>query len=183
MKNKDTHNLLVLETLKFFLDNPYSEVYLREFARKNKITPNTAQRFLELFLKQGLIVETRKANLRYFKANIENIFFKHLKITYSIKKITDSGLIDFLKENTFSIVILFGSVAKGEDDKNSDIDLVCIGPNKKISLTEFEKKLGKEINAHFFTYAQWKKQEKTNPAFYQEVISTGINLIGEKPII
>jgi predicted nucleotidyltransferase len=183
MKNKDNYNLLILDALRFFLENPYTEVYLREFARKTKINTNTAQRFLDLFLKQKLVVEEKKAHLRYFKANMENIFFKHLKITYSIKRITESGLIDFFKKNNYSNVILFGSVAKGEDDKTSDIDFILIGKNKKLSLTENEKKLGMEINAHSFTYAEWKKQAKDNKAFYQEVISTGINLIGEKPLV
>ncbi len=183
MKNKDNHNLLVLEALRFFIENPYSEVYLREFAKKMDINANTAQRFLDFFLSENLVVEERKANLRYFKSNLENLFFRQIKIAYSIKKIVDSGLMDLLEENNFSSVVLFGSVAKGEDDKNSDIDIVCIGPNKKINTIDVQKKLGKELNAHFFTYAEWKKQAKLNKAFYSDAISTGINLIGEKPLI
>jgi len=176
------YNLLILKALEFFIIDPYREIYLREFSRKLKISPNTAQRFLNLFLKEDLITEERKANLRYFKANLNNIVFRNIKLTHSLKKIKDTGLIDHLKKDSSS-VILFGSIAKGLDDKNSDIDLVCIGNKKNINITEIQEKINQELNIHIFNLSEWKKQKKINKAFYQDVISEGINLIGEIPII
>jgi len=178
---KKGHNLLVLLALEFFIKNPKEEIHLREFSRRIKISPNSAQRFLNLFLDKGFIKEERKANLRYFKANLENVVFKHIKQTYSLQLLVESGLIDYLKNKDFTFVTLFGSVARGEDDSKSDIDLVCIG-GKQYDLFEFEKKLGKEINAHFFSWVEWKKQTKQNRGFYSDVISQGINLIGNMPI-
>jgi predicted nucleotidyltransferase len=181
---KKGYNLLVLKALEFFIENPYSEIYLREFSRKLKISPNTSQRFLDLFSKENLITDIKKANLRYFKANLDNNFFRHIKLAYSIKKLLDSGLVDSLSQEASHIVV-FGSVAKGEDDKNSDIDLLIISSNKekvKEILASYYKKLDKEIIPHIFSFAEWKKQAKINKAFYQEVIINGINLIGKKPI-
>ena len=174
-------NLLVLKALEFFVENPYLEIYLREFGRKLKISPNSAQRFLNLFLEQGFISEFRKGNLRYFKANLNSIVFRNIKITFSLKKIEDSGLLTVLKEN-FSNVVLFGSLSKGTDDKNSDVDILGIGLKKEMDLSEFEKKLGRRIDLHLFTLVQWKEQKKKNKAFYQDVI-TGINLIEEIPLV
>lgn len=184
MKNRynKTNELLILKALKFFVENPYEEIYLREFGRKLKISPNSSQRFLNLFLEQNLIKESRRANLRYFKANIDSIVFRQIKIIFSLKKLEDSGLIDYLRDKFFQVV-LFGSAAKGLDDDKSDIDLVCIGIKKTLDLFEFEKKLNKEISIHFFSLVDWKKQKEKNKAFYQDVISYGINLIGELPII
>ena len=181
---KERYNLLILKALEFFIENPYEEIYLREFSRKLEISPNTAQRFLDLFLKEDFVKEEKKANLRIFKANLDSLVFKYIKKINSIKKIRDSGLIDDLR-GRFSSVILFGSVAKGLDESKSDIDLVCIGDIdiKKINLYDFEKKLKKEINLHIFNRSKWKKQARENKAFYQDVIIDGINLIGEIPII
>lgn len=179
---KKGYNLLVLNALEFFVENPYEEIHLREFSRKLRISPNSAQRFLNLFFNQKFILEFRKANLRYFKANIDSIVFRKLKLTFSLKKIEDSGLINYLRER-FPQVILFGGVAQGIDDSQSDIDIICIGIKKHIELHQFEKKLKKEINIHIFNMAQWKIQKSENKAFYQDVISTGVNLIGEIPII
>ena len=179
---KKGYNLLILKALEFFIRNPYEDIHLREFSRRLKISPNTAQRFLDLFLKEGFINQERKANLRYFKANLDNIVFRQIKITYSIKELKDSNLINHLKDR-FSSLILFGSLAKGLDDENSDIDMIGIGDIKKINLHDFENILKREINLHSFSIGQWKKQANGNKAFYQDVIIDGINLIGEIPII
>ena len=180
MKNR--YNFPILNALQFFIENPYEEIHLREFSRRLNISVNSAQRFLKVFLDENLVKDERKANLRYFRASLDSVVFRSIKKTYSLKQMEDSGLIDFLKKN-FPTAVLFGSVAKGEDDSNSDIDLMCIGLNKKADLFPFQKKLNKEITLHFFTLAQWKQQKKENKAFYQEVISTGIVLVGEMPLL
>jgi len=174
-------NFLVLKALGFFIDNPYTEIYLREFARKLRISPNSSQRFLNIFLKEKFIAEFRKGNLRYFKANLDSVSFRHIKISFSLKKLENSGVIDYLK-GRFPQVVLFGSIAKGTDDLQSDIDILCIGVKTEINLSEFERKLGREISLHFFSPSQWKKQKEDNKAFYQDIISAGISLIGEIPV-
>ncbi|MBU0958296.1 MAG: nucleotidyltransferase domain-containing protein [Nanoarchaeota archaeon] len=182
MKKSDNYNLLILKVLELFVNNPYEEFYLREIARKLNINPNTAQRFLNYFLSENLVVESKKANLRYFKANIDDVVFRHIKKTYSIKKIMNSGLIDYLKNEEFNHVVLFGSVAKGENELKSDMDILCIGNKKKLDLEKYYKKLG-EINVKIFSFTEWKKQKNDNKGFYEDVISTGINLIGEMPLV
>ena len=55
---KKGYNLLVLNALGFFVENPYEEIHLREFSRRLKISVNSSQRFLGLFLNEGLIKDT-----------------------------------------------------------------------------------------------------------------------------
>jgi len=129
-----------------------------------KLSANSAQRFLNLFVKKEFIKEERRANLRYFKANLESLVFKQIKITHSMDCLVGSGLISYLEERFIS-VILFGSVAKGLDDYKSDIDLVCIGNKKELEMEKYEAKLRKEVNLHVFTLAEWKKQKKREPGF------------------
>ena len=179
---KKGYNMLILKALDFFIENSYEEIHLREFSRRIGISPNSSQRFLNFFLKNDFIIEERKANLRYFKANLDNLVFRHIKITYSLQKIKESKLIDNLADK-FTSVVVFGSIAKGLDDKKSDIDLVCIGNAKDINFEDYEDKLGKTINSHIFTLLEWKKQKDKNKAFYQDVITEGINLIGQIQII
>ena len=80
----------------YFVENPYEEIYLREYARKLKMSVNSAQRFLDSFLKEGFVVDFRRGNLRYFKANLNSVSFRHVKITFSLKQIESSGLISYL---------------------------------------------------------------------------------------
>ena len=46
---------LMLKALEYFVLNPYSEIYLREYARETGISINSAQRFLDYFLKERLL--------------------------------------------------------------------------------------------------------------------------------
>ena len=178
---KKGYNLLVLEGLKYFIENPYSEIHLREFGRVLGISPNSANRFLDLFISEGFIVEKRVANLRYFKANLDSVSFREIKKTYVVKIIEDSGLLLELKDKCFSLM-LFGSAAKGIDENTSDIDLVIVGKDKaEISevIRKFQRKFKRELSPHIFTSLEWKKQKTNNKAFYQDVVSCGMNLIGE----
>ena len=171
---KKGYNSPFLKAVRYFVDSPYDEIYLREFGRKVGISPNSAQRFLNLLLNEGFIVESKRGNLRYFKANIDSVSFRQLKILFSLRTIENSGMFGYLKGKNVSSFILFGSVAKGLDSRESDIDVVCLGPEKNIDLHVFEKKLDRELQIHLFTWAEWKKQAKQNRAFYLDVIKDGI---------
>jgi len=188
MKNRyDISNeLLILRALSFFVENPYQEIYLREFSRRMGISLNSSQRFLNKFLKLGLIVDFRKGNLRYFKANMESKVFKSIKITFTLNEIESSGLIRELKDIGVNYLVLFGSNARGEGDVNSDYDFVIITTNKsKVHevLSKFRKKINREIQYQIFNLPEWKRQGRENRAFYEDVIKDGIALIGEIPLI
>lgn len=177
--------LKFIRFMEFFLINPYEEVYLREIAKKLNISPFAAKKYTDILIKEGLIVDEKKANLRYLKANTFNIFYKYLKISHNIKQLIDSGLADFLKENITNItsIILFGSFAKGDDTKESDIDVLIIGKKSSFNLSKFEKKLKKEISIHFFSWSEWNNKTQKDHPFYYEIINHGIPVYGELPII
>jgi len=169
--------------VEFFLNNPYTEVYLRELGKKLKISPYAIKKYADKLIKENLIIEERKANLRFFKANINNKFFKYLKIALNLRDIQKLDLVEYIKNEVSNIhaIVLYGSLAKGENDKKSDIDLVIIGKKKYISFIDI--KTDREINAQEFSWSEWKEEMKKNQAFYAEVITHGIPLYGELPLI
>ncbi len=178
-------NLIPLKILNFFLENPYKEVYLRELAKNLKLSPFVTKKYADLLIKEDLIKDERKANLRYFRANSSNLFFKHLKIAFNIDILLKSGLINFLKENltNLSSIVLFGSIAKGEDNKKSDTDILIIGKEKYLNLRKFEEKINRKITIHIFSWSEWNKKSKQDNAFYYEITTHGIALYGELPLI
>lgn len=188
MKNKllSSSLPLMLKALAFFMNNPYQEIYLREYGRLLAISPNSAQRFLDTFVQEGFISESRRGHLRYFKANIESPVFRSAKITFSLFDLQKAGLFELLKEASATHVILFGSVAAGTDDASSDLDIAIIASDKlrvQRALDVARKKVSRELNAYVFSWAEWKEQEKTNKAFYRDIVTKGVALIGEKPVI
>lgn len=181
---KKEHNLLILKALEFFVKNPYEKIHLREYGRKLKISPNTANRFLDLFLKNNFLIEEKEANLRYFKTNLNSLVFREIKKSFILNEIEKSGILEELKEISFQVV-LFGSCAKGLDDKKSDLDFLVISKKKEEVKEIFYKYLNhfeKTLTYHIFSPLDWKKQKEENIAFYEDVISSSINLIGEIPI-
>ncbi len=178
-------DLMLFKTLRFFIDCPYQEVYLRQLAKKTGLSPFAIKKYADFLIEEGLILEDKRANLRYFKANINNPFFKHLKIAFNVNLLQKSGLINHLTENISNVssIILFGSMAKGLDDEKSDADILVIGKEKHMDLEKFEEIIKRNISMHVFGWSEWNKKAKTDKAFYLEIITTGICMYGEKPVI
>ena len=79
---------------------------------------------------------------------------------------------------------MYGSSARGEDTKKSDIDTLIIS-RKPIKLKPFksEKKIGRELTFVAYTLHEWRKKAYTDKPFYDRVIIDGIVLYGEKPVV
>lgn len=175
-----------LRVLSYFFDEPYKEVYLRGLAREVKLSIFPLKNAVDDLVGEGLLLERREGGLRYLKVNVGNLFFRHLKIAFNVKKILDCGIVDFLRENVpaLSSVVLFGSWAKGEDDRKSDVDFVVIGQRpRRIEVSDFEVKLGRKVELTFLRWSEWRKKAHEDRAFYLEVITNGIVFYGNLPVV
>ena len=173
------------KVVKYLFENPYDEIHLRELSRKTNVSVYTVKNIIDQLSLEEIIEEKKVGNMRFIKANMNNTFFKHLKIAFSIKKILDSKIIEFVKENipAVSSIILYGSTAKGGDDTNSDLDLLVIGQSKKIDVSGFENKLKRQINLLAFKWSEWREHANKDKAFYKEIITDGIALYGNLPVV
>jgi len=125
--------------LEFFFLNPSSKLSVREIAKKLRMSRSTVQYYLKQLKNEGLVSKDNQ-----WVDNWQNRF---VKSNYYVNKVVKSGLVDYLDhELVASSIILFGSVAKGESVKESDLDLfVECARNKKLDLKMFEKKLGHKV--------------------------------------
>ena len=125
---------------------------LREISRKVEVAPPSVKKYLNELEKEGLVMKIKHRIHGYpvYYANRDNEEFKFLKKVDIIMKIKESGLLKYLSENCMpDVIILFGSASKGEDLKESDLDLFVLSDKEKIDLSLFEKKLNKKINIFF----------------------------------
>lgn len=138
-----------MNVIKVFFENPLKEYSVRELARLVKIAPATASKNLKLAKELNLLKYRKEHNIDLYSANIENTYYRDLKVYYTIRKIRESGLIETLNiEYIKPTIILFGSASIGTDVSDSDIDLVLIS-EKTIEFkkrVDYEKKLGKELH-------------------------------------
>ncbi len=162
------------KVLNLIADEPYRKFYLREIAKILKISPSSAKKALDRLKKLNLTKEENIANLRIVSGNMEERLLKQIKITSNIEFV--KPLIKKLEPSIS--VILYGSFAKGENDQQSDIDLLVVSNKKEdFKIHEYE---GYDTQIVKMTPAQWKKTKKENLAFAREV-KKGILLKGEMP--
>jgi predicted nucleotidyltransferase len=166
--------------LKYFFEEPEREFHVRELAKLLKRSPTTISKYLNQLKKTRVLVSERKLNHLLFKANLNSFQFKDLKLFYNIKNIKESGLLNYLNEelNHPQAIILFGSFAKSEDIKKSDIDFFIITPIKKeLNIKEFEKKLGHEIQLFLHSTKEIEEMKQKKELLLNSIIN-GIVLEG-----
>lgn len=127
--------------LKIFLDNPFKEAHLREIARISKVSLTNVKNSLSLFVRDGLFIRRDISNMAFFKPNLKNesllkafellelekkeAFYKQNKqIARLLKEYTELAI--GLSNKRIQLLILFGSVARGEWTKKSDIDILAV---------------------------------------------------------
>lgn len=144
----------ITKVLEVFFDDPMPEggFQLREISRKIDLAPKSVKLYLEEFERENLITKKEHRVHKYpvYYANRDNNYFKFLKRLNIIKRIKEFGLLDYLDESCMpDAIVLFGSASKGEDRKDSDIDLYLQCKEKKLDLKKYEKGLSRKINIFF----------------------------------
>jgi len=138
----------IKQTIKeYFFTNPNAKLRVREIERKLKLPLPSVIRYCKELKKESILDITKIGNVTFYTANKSGEEYMLEKKLYNIKKLYDSGTIDYLKEEWSNpTIIVFGSFANGQDIEESDIDLYIETPsNKKVNLDKFKNILNREI--------------------------------------
>ncbi len=168
------------DIINIFIEDSYSKFNVREVARLAKLSPSTASKYLDKASKNGLLKKEKSRNFILFSADLESQEFRDMKIYNNIKKIRDSGIIDFMEKelNYPETIVLFGSYAKGENKKDSDIDIFVLSESKnKLDMQNFEKKLKAEIQIFFHNRKDLEHMKMNNKELLNNIIN-GVRLSG-----
>jgi predicted nucleotidyltransferase len=85
-----------------------------------------------------------------YTANKGHQSFKQYKTIHNLDRIKSCGVIEYLVDICQpNCIVLFGSFSKGEDTKDSDVDLFVESSRNKIDLSKFEDIIGRKIEIHF----------------------------------
>lgn len=167
------------EILKLFLKDPEKEYYFREIAKNLNKEPSYYQKYLDNFVADEILLDERRGNMRFFRLNKEHPLYEEIKSIVS-KTI---GLENELKElvdklNNVECAFIFGSIAKGKENSNSDVDLMLIGnTNQDIlvkALSSMEVKIAREINYHIYSSQEIVKKIKDKDGFISNIFLSPI---------
>lgn len=131
--------------LKLFFEGPYGEIHQREISRIAKVPLDNVNKYLRSFVKQGILVRRAISNMTFFKANLENsellkifeffeierrkrFYNKNRRISRLLREYTDNLVV--LSKGKIQMVVLFGSVARGEWTRKSDVDILVLSIKK-----------------------------------------------------
>lgn len=82
-------------------------------------------------------------------------------------------------------VILFGSVARGESNANSDIDLAVIAAptwDQRVELQDSVRtRLGNDCDVLLFTEAEFRRLSAAGEPVVSDILRDGVALVGTKP--
>lgn len=131
--------------------------YVRELALFIDEDPGNLSRELNKLEREGLFKPMVRGRIKLYSLNRDYPLFDDLKTLISKTEGVDGKLREiFLGMKGVRLAFIYGSYAKNEEHKLSDIDVVAVGEFSENRLTEkvhaLEKKLNREIN--FTTYKE-----------------------------
>jgi predicted nucleotidyltransferase len=139
--------------LRLILENsPFKEWRFEEIVRQAKVTRAVANKWLKKYVSERLVKRVKeKGRFPYYKAGSENPVYNSLKRIYALEQLHKSGLIPkLLTIDKAKTIILFGSMAKGDWYKDSDIDIFIFGKLPDFDRKVYESRLKRNIELHIF---------------------------------
>lgn len=163
--------------LGLLLLNPERSYYVREIARLTDTAAGTLHKELARLAEVGLLVRENVGNQVRYSANRDCPVFEELA---SILRKT-SGLVDVLAEalstveNRISLAFVFGSLARGEPQSSSDVDVMLVGSlgfaDAVRVLHPVQAALQREINPVVYSLDEFHRRIASDDSFIREVLS------------
>jgi predicted nucleotidyltransferase len=186
--------------LEVFLKDPFKEIHLREIARLSGVSVTNVDNSLRLYIKDDMFKRREVSNMVFFRPNLENeellkifeylelekkkkFYSENKKIARLIRKYTED--IVAFSDKKIQLVILFGSVARGEWTKSSDIDILAVVSGRENEVTSILNKAKidvsplLEIRPISTTAEKFREGFKKRTEFYDELWKDRVILYNE----
>jgi uncharacterized protein len=163
--------------LSLLYGHPDESFYLREIVRATGFGLGSVQRELAQLAEVGIISRSHGGHQVYFRANSDSPIFNDLKNLIT----KTAGAAETIREALLplkariAIAFIYGSVARGEENQRSDIDVLIVGDvsfaEAVKSLRGMQERLGREINPSVYPTEEFRSRVEERHYFVQEVLS------------
>ena len=150
--------------------------YAAELARRLRVPSSSLQRELHDLTQAGILKMHRQGRMAYYQANVDSPLFPDLRGLM----LKTSGLAHVLAEALkpleikLQMVFVYGSMASGSEQAESDIDLMVIGRvspmELAVPLRGARELLGRPINPTVYTREEFLKKRKAKDHFLTRVL-------------
>ncbi len=173
--------------LGWLFSHPDERYFVRQLTTLVKEDSTNVSRELIRLEKTGILISTTEGKQKYYQANRQSPLFNELHGLI----VKTTGVADVLRSalapsvGQIRVAFIFGSIASGNEDKASDIDMMVAGDisfGDVVSLlSKAEEKLGREINSVVYPIAEFKQKVKEDHHFVKTVLEgEKIFLIGDE---
>ena len=166
-----------LKVLGYLIENPGREFIEKEIQKATDMSKGGVNLALRELAQKRLVERKRRGRMYFYTTQLNHPFIRQLKILKNIARLWP--LVKKLKAVSQKI-ILFGSWSRGENLKDSDIDL-CILTNSAEEVQQIVKKssLRNKLQLIIRTPTGFAELEKKDPVFFKEV-DRGIVLLSKE---
>lgn len=172
--------------LTHFFSHPDEQFYARELARQLEEHYNAVWRELNNLEAIGLLASEESASVKHYRLNPAFPIYEELKRI--VLKTTGLGQVlreDLGRLGTVEWAFVYGSVAAGDEDLLSDVDLMLVGEVDLMALSEviarLEDQLGRAINYVVLSGPELAQRLAEDDPFMANVMAgPKIMLIGEE---
>ena len=150
------------------------KLHLHELHRRTRLSLGAVRQDISKLIKLGLVLRSKDGNRVYFVANDHHPLFSDIRSLV----LKTSGLADVLKAalkiKGIDLAFIFGSVARGTEGSDSDLDLMVVGDIGLRKLTEalsgVSETVKREINPHVMTGEEFSRRIKSKEHFISTVM-------------
>lgn len=167
--------------------HPDEAYYLRQIARATGVGLGAVQRELKQLSEAAIILRTSRGRHIYYQANSNSPIFPELRSLM----VKTAGVGDVLRaalaplSSRINITLLYGSIARGEDRRGSDVDLLVVG---NVTFAEIvsalgptQEMLGREVNPTVYPPSEFQSKLLAGHHFLKTVMrEPRILLIGDE---
>lgn len=162
------------ETFRLLFGIPGRELHVREIERQSGLADATVRQELKRLSRLGVVEARRDGNRTYYHANDRHPLYPDIRNLV----LKTSGLVDLLREALahpgVRVAFVFGSLANGTDNAQSDVDLLVVGALglRQLSrlLSGVSAKVGREVNPHVFTIEEYARRKKARDHFVSTLL-------------
>ena len=168
---------VLVKIINLFLEDSDSQFTQKQIIIKLKLAKASAVKWLRFLGELNLIKIEKRAVEKIYTLNKDYYIIKQLKILNNLMKLE---LIKRLAEEYHVKGYLYGSSARGEDVKESDIDILFLGKVRKEKIIQDIKristKINKNIKVEIYSEIEWAQMARKDSAFYERVEKDKIEL-------
>jgi predicted nucleotidyltransferase len=175
------------ELLAATLLSPEKSWYLSELASYLRTSPSSLQRELDSLTESGILERKQDGRRTYYKARSDSPVFQPLRELFA----KTAGIVPVLQSemrkfgNEVGWGAIYGSVARGEELPESDIDLLIVGDvatrDLLPMLRRVERQFGREVNVTRYSKREFRDKMRRGDHFLKSMIEGKLITLAGSP--